>query len=170
MCAFTQKNTVCSTNYLMIFLGKFLCRNFSTRWDLQEENLPFEVPKGKYRSKGSDLVRCEKVAAHRERILFQLYFSTALRNVGRKSFSNRNFPESGIVTRVLFWKYWARQYLVMCAFTQKILSIQPIFSQFPGQIPVQEFFNQERWKSIPSSYTENSCIRVPQFYLLDSPK
>jgi len=102
MCAFTQKNTVCSTNYLMIFLGKFLCRNFSTRWDLQEENLPFEVPKGKYRSKGSDLVRCEKVAAHRERILFQLYFSTALRNVGRKSFSNRNFPESGIVTRVLF--------------------------------------------------------------------
>jgi len=43
--------------------------------------------------------RCEKVAAHREHILFQLYFSTALRNLGRKSFSNQNSPESGIVTR-----------------------------------------------------------------------
>ena len=71
---------------------------------MQGENFPFEVPEEKYRSKGSNLVRCEKVAAHRERILFQLYFSTALRNVGRKSFSNRNFSESGIVTRVLFFE------------------------------------------------------------------
>ena len=102
MCAITQKNTVCSTNYLRIFLGKFLGRNFFNQVDLTGRNLPFEVPKGKYRSKGSDLVRCEKVAAHREHVLSQLYFSTALRNVGRKSFSNRNFPESGIVTRVLF--------------------------------------------------------------------
>jgi len=86
----------------MIFLGKFLCRNFSTRWNLQEENLPFEVPKGNIGQKGSNLVRCEQVDAHREHILFQLYFSTAPRNVGRKSFSNRNFPESGIVTIVLF--------------------------------------------------------------------
>ena len=46
------------------------------------KNVPFKVPRGKYRSKGSNLVRCEKVAAHREHILFQLYFSTGLRTLG----------------------------------------------------------------------------------------
>ena len=141
MCAITQKNTGYSTNYLMIFLGKFLCRNFSTRWNFQEENLPFEIPEGKYRSERLKSGALRKgCCTQRAHFCFN-YISVLVSEIWiRKSFSNRNFPESGIVTRVLFWKYWARQYLIMCAFTQKMLSIQPIFSQFPGQIPVQEFF------------------------------
>ena len=85
-------------------------------------------------------MRCEKVAAHRERILFQLYSSTALRNVGRKSFSNRNFPECGIVTRVLFLKILGqRVFSHVRIYTENTFLFNQYFHNFLGKFRCRNF-------------------------------
>ena len=103
-----------------IFLGKFLCRNFfnqveltgreSSIWNSKRENIG---------QKGSNLVRCEQVDAHREHILFQLYFSTALRNVGRKSFSNRNFS----------WEWYSYQSTLLKILGQTVFNHVRIYTE-----------------------------------------
>ena len=151
MCAFTQKNTVSTTNYLMNFPGQIPMQEFSQPDGTYRKKIFHLKFQGEIQvKKGSNLVRCEKVAAHRERILFQLYFSTALRNVGRKSFSNRNFPVSGIVTRVLFLKILGqRVFSHVRIYTENTFLFNQYFHNFLGKFRCRNFSTRKDGNPCP---------------------